>query len=269
MVEYTYNCGWFALLYGRNWHNIVKQFSSNQKINLKKKHKWDKFGIAGLATSALRLSCPASVHDDCHSPVLPECGADHAAGCPLLGGFLLPDSGTTQQAGSGSQKNSDSFIQKELILQPMTISRTEKEKILMKCSINFVRVSIAAKQADKTESILGHKFMHLIMMQAESFFILWRKPVEGMTSAFCSPTSTQSRRINTSLWTLWSPSWKKLTRRSMRWSRWSMPVSALWWRSSSRMFKLSGCISWPYPSDACMSLWRHPGVNVPEWQRWQ
>ena len=37
MVEYTYNCGWFALLYGRNWHNIVKQFSSNKKINLKKK----------------------------------------------------------------------------------------------------------------------------------------------------------------------------------------------------------------------------------------
>uniref|UniRef100_A0A4W2DHL6 Uncharacterized protein n=1 Tax=Bos indicus x Bos taurus TaxID=30522 RepID=A0A4W2DHL6_BOBOX len=58
-------------------------------------------------------------------------------------------------------------LEKELILQPMTISRTEKEKILMKCSINSVRVSIAAKQADKTESILGHKFMHLIMMQAE------------------------------------------------------------------------------------------------------
>lgn len=54
----------------------------------------------------------------------------------------------------------------------MTISRNEKEKVLIEGSINSVRVSIAAKQADKTESILGHKFMHLIMMQAESFFIL-------------------------------------------------------------------------------------------------
>lgn len=53
----------------------------------------------------------------------------------------------------------------------MTISRTEKEKILMKCSISSVRVSIAVKQADKTELILGDKFMHL-MMRAESFFIL-------------------------------------------------------------------------------------------------
>ncbi|KAM7247018.1 hypothetical protein CapIbe_000971 [Capra ibex] len=61
---------------------------------------------------------------------------------------------------------------KELILQPITISRAEKEKILMEHSINSVRVSIAVKQADETETILCHRFMHLIMMQAENFFIL-------------------------------------------------------------------------------------------------
>ena len=26
---YIYNCDWFVLLYSRNQHNIVKQFSSN------------------------------------------------------------------------------------------------------------------------------------------------------------------------------------------------------------------------------------------------
>ena len=39
---------------------------------------------------------------------------------------------------------------KELILQPITISRAEKEKILMERSINSVRVSIAVKQAGET-----------------------------------------------------------------------------------------------------------------------
>ena len=34
-----YNYDWLALLYGRNQHNIVKQFSSNYKI--KKKHTWN------------------------------------------------------------------------------------------------------------------------------------------------------------------------------------------------------------------------------------
>ena len=29
----VYNYGWFALLYGRNQHNTVKQLSSNLKIN--------------------------------------------------------------------------------------------------------------------------------------------------------------------------------------------------------------------------------------------
>lgn len=40
---------------------------------------------------------------------------------------------------------------KELILQPMTISRTEKEKILMESSINSVRVSIAVKQVSSPQ----------------------------------------------------------------------------------------------------------------------
>ena len=60
----------------------------------------------------------------------------------------------------------------------MTISRNEKEKVLIEGSINSVRVSIAVKQAEEIENILCHKFMRFMMMRAENFFILRRKPVE-------------------------------------------------------------------------------------------
>uniref|UniRef100_A0A493TJZ4 Actin related protein 2/3 complex subunit 4 n=2 Tax=Neognathae TaxID=8825 RepID=A0A493TJZ4_ANAPP len=99
---------------------------------------------------------------------------------------------------------------KELLLQPVIISRNEKEKVLIEGSINSVRVSIAVKQvpgwgggrgrgartgegassprltarcssqADEIEKILCHKFMRFMMMRAENFFILRRKPVEVM-----------------------------------------------------------------------------------------
>ncbi|KAG7258015.1 hypothetical protein CRUP_001905 [Coryphaenoides rupestris] len=68
---------------------------------------------------------------------------------------------------------------KELLLQPVVISRNEKEKVLIEGSINSVRVSIAVKQADEIEKILCHKFMRFMMMRAENFFILRRKPVGG------------------------------------------------------------------------------------------
>ena len=41
---------------------------------------------------------------------------------------------------------------KELLLQPVTISRNEKEKVLIEGSINSVRVSIAVKQVSSAQS---------------------------------------------------------------------------------------------------------------------
>jgi actin related protein 2/3 complex subunit 4 len=67
---------------------------------------------------------------------------------------------------------------KELLLTPVVISRNEKEKVLIEGSINSVRVSISVKQADEIERILCHKFMRFMMMRAENFIILRRKPVE-------------------------------------------------------------------------------------------
>lgn len=71
---------------------------------------------------------------------------------------------------------------KELLLNPVVISRNEKEKVLIETSVNSLRVSIAVKQADEIERILCHKFMRFMMMRAENFIVLRRKPVEVFTS---------------------------------------------------------------------------------------
>ncbi|OXA61650.1 hypothetical protein Fcan01_03820 [Folsomia candida] len=73
---------------------------------------------------------------------------------------------------------------KELLLNPVVISRNEKEKVLIEASINSVRVSIAIKQADEIEKILCHKFMRFMMMRAENFVVLRRKPIEGYDISF-------------------------------------------------------------------------------------
>ena len=67
---------------------------------------------------------------------------------------------------------------RELLLNPVVISRNEKERVLIEASINSIRVSISIKQADEIEKILCHKFMRFMMMRAESFVVLRRKPIE-------------------------------------------------------------------------------------------
>jgi actin related protein 2/3 complex subunit 4 len=63
-------------------------------------------------------------------------------------------------------------------LTPVVIARNENEKVLIEGSINSLRLSIKVKQADDIERILCHKFTRFMMMRAESFVILRRKPVE-------------------------------------------------------------------------------------------
>ena len=67
---------------------------------------------------------------------------------------------------------------KEVILNPVVISRNENEKVLIESSINSVRISISIKQADDIEHILCNKFTRFLMMRAENFVILRRKPVK-------------------------------------------------------------------------------------------
>ncbi len=73
---------------------------------------------------------------------------------------------------------------KELLLQPIVITRSEREAVLIEPSINSVRVSIKIKQADELERLLASKFSRFLMQRAEQFLILRRKPVEGYDISF-------------------------------------------------------------------------------------
>ena len=76
---------------------------------------------------------------------------------------------------------------KELLLNPVIISRNEKERVLIESSINSVRISIAIKQADEIEKILVHKFTRFLMMRADNFVILRRKPVDKQSIVAGAP----------------------------------------------------------------------------------
>lgn len=80
-----------------------------------------------------------------------------------------------------SLRRSSNFVlstSKEVLLNPLTISRNENEKVLIEPSINSIRLSIKIKQADEIERILCHKFTRFMMQRAESFVVLRRKPVK-------------------------------------------------------------------------------------------
>jgi actin related protein 2/3 complex subunit 4 len=64
----------------------------------------------------------------------------------------------------------------EVLLNPLTVSRNENERVFIEPSVNSIRVRI--KQADEIEHILVHKFTRFLTQRAESFFILRRKPVK-------------------------------------------------------------------------------------------
>jgi actin related protein 2/3 complex subunit 4 len=72
----------------------------------------------------------------------------------------------------------------EVLLNPLTVSRNENEKVFIEPSINSVRISIKIKQADEIEHILVHKFTRFLTQRAEAFFILRRKPIKVHADPF-------------------------------------------------------------------------------------
>lgn len=72
----------------------------------------------------------------------------------------------------------------ELLLNPVVICRNDKERCLIESSINSLRISLAIKQSDDIERMLCSKFTRFLMMRAEDFVILRRKPVEGYDLSF-------------------------------------------------------------------------------------
>ncbi|WWC71799.1 uncharacterized protein I206_105758 [Kwoniella pini CBS 10737] len=72
----------------------------------------------------------------------------------------------------------------EALLKPLIVSRNESERVLIEPSVNAIRLSISIKQADEIEKILCHKFTRFMMMRAEGFVILRRKPIPGYDISF-------------------------------------------------------------------------------------
>jgi len=72
----------------------------------------------------------------------------------------------------------------EVVMNPLIISRNDKEKTLIEPSVNSIRISIKVKQADEIERILCHKFTRFMMLRAENFIILRRKPIAGSDISF-------------------------------------------------------------------------------------
>lgn len=71
-----------------------------------------------------------------------------------------------------------------MLLNPLTISRNENERVLIEPSVNSIRLSIKIKQSDEIERIICHKFARFMMQRAESFIVLRRKPVPGYDISF-------------------------------------------------------------------------------------
>ena len=85
-------------------------------------------------------------------------------------------------------------LNKELLLNPIIVARSENERCLIESSINSVRVSIKIKQADELEVILCHKFTRFLMQRAEQFIVMRRRPIEGYDVSFLI-TSAQLEKM--------------------------------------------------------------------------
>lgn len=75
-------------------------------------------------------------------------------------------------------------MNKELLLAPITLTRSERESVLIEPSINSTRISVRIKQADELERLLAGMFTRFLAQRAEQFVILRRRPVEGYDLSF-------------------------------------------------------------------------------------
>lgn len=94
------------------------------------------------------------------------------------------DNFASQVAERHNRPEIEAGVLPELLLNPMTVARNEKELVLIEPSVNLVRVSIKIKQVDDIEEILVHKFTRFLTQRAESFFILRRVPIKGYDISF-------------------------------------------------------------------------------------
>lgn len=72
----------------------------------------------------------------------------------------------------------------EIIARPVTIARSEIERVHIETSINSVRISVKVKQLDEVDELLAKMFMRFLCQRADHFRILRRKPMPGYDISF-------------------------------------------------------------------------------------
>lgn len=72
----------------------------------------------------------------------------------------------------------------EVIARPVTIARSEIERVHIETSINSVRISVKVKQLDEVDELLCKMFMRFLCQRADQFRILRRKPMPGYDISF-------------------------------------------------------------------------------------
>jgi actin related protein 2/3 complex subunit 4 len=72
----------------------------------------------------------------------------------------------------------------EVIVRPITLTRTETEYVYIEMSINSMRISVKAKQLDNVDILLARMFMEFLAQRADAFRILRRKPVTRYDISF-------------------------------------------------------------------------------------
>lgn len=72
----------------------------------------------------------------------------------------------------------------EVLLNPITISNNEHERVLIESSVNSVRVSVTFRKGDPTASLVGERIADFLTQRAEKFHVLRRKPLPGFDISF-------------------------------------------------------------------------------------
>lgn len=68
-------------------------------------------------------------------------------------------------------------MSKELLCNPVVISRNKQERVLIETSVNSIRISVCLKKLDELDTILAKRFMRFLTQRADHFLVLRRKPV--------------------------------------------------------------------------------------------
>ena len=92
---------------------------------------------------------------------------------------LCIDNFASQDVERHNKPEVETRMSHEVLLNPVLISRTPNEKVLIEPSYNSVRISVLLKKVDKLDTIITARFMRFLTQRADQFLVLRRKPIRS------------------------------------------------------------------------------------------